>query len=379
MPFEIKTVMEQRLELVRLAMQPGANISCLSRRFAVSRKICYKWIKRYNEHGNGGLKDQSKRPYSSFNQTPKGVEEKIVSLRRKHPQWGARKLRVLLKKEQVSTIPSSSTITAILHRYDLIAPEKSERQKLPKRFEYNAPNELWQMDFKGQFKLLNSAWCYPLTILDDHSRFNVCLNACLNQRSLTVKDQLITVFRRYGLPDKILTDNGSPWGTAGNVNAEGDTSLSVLAIWLVRLGIKIIHGRPYHPQTQGKEERFHRTLKTDLLQYEQFKNIDHCQVRFDKWRNQYNLERPHEAIGYKTPSELYGHSKKCFPESLPAIEYLSNDDVRKVCNNGFISYKGRRLKLGRGLSDQFVAIRHTINENIKEVYYCNQKIKDIIL
>jgi transposase InsO family protein len=345
----------------------------------VSRKICYKWINRFKEQGIYGLKDKSKRPHSCVNQTPKEVEEKIVALRMKHPQWGARKLRVLLKKEEASVVPSSSTITTILHRYRLIAPEKSEKQKLPKRFEYNQPNELWQMDFKGHFKLLDNAWCYPLTILDDHSRFNICLSACLNQRSLTVREQLIGVFRRYGLPDKILSDNGSPWGTAGNMTVEGDTALSVLAIWLMRLGIQIIHGRPYHPQTQGKEERFHRTLKTDLLQFEQFKNAQHCQLRFDKWRNQYNLERPHEAIGFKTPSELYSHSKKSFPECLPEIEYLTGDEVRRVCPNGYISYQGRRIKLGKGLIKQFVAIRHTRRENVKEVYYCNQKLKDIIL
>ena len=379
MSFETRTVMEQRLELVRLALQPGANITCLSKRFQVSRRVCYKWMKRYREQGVEGLKDQSKRPRSSPNQTIKEVEAKIIFLRKKYPAWGARKLRAVLKRQQASVIPSSSTITSILHRYDLILPEKTEKQKPPKRFEYESPNELWQMDFKGQFRLLNKAWCYPLTILDDHSRFSVCLQALLNQRSLSVKQQLTAIFRRYGLPDKILTDNGSPWGTAGNLNAGGDTALSMLAIWLMRLNIKLIHGRAYHPQTQGKEERFHRTLKESLLQYEQFKNIQHCQRSFDRWRNHYNLERPHEAIAYKTPAELYTHSKRGFPESLPGVEYPAGDEVRRVCANGCISYKGRKLKIGKGFTDQFVALRNTATEKQKEIYFCNQKIKDIIL
>jgi transposase InsO family protein len=319
MSFQTKTVMEQRLELVRLATQPGSNISALSRRFSVSRKVCYKWIKRFAESGVNGLKDKSKKPHHSPHKTQTGVEKHIIQLRKKNPEWGARKLHAILTKKSLGEVPSSSTITAILHRHNLIPHEKTERQLAPRRFEYSSPNELWQMDFKGQFKMLNRGFCYPLTILDDHSRFNICLSACGNETSQTVKDQLIAIFRRYGLPDRILADNGGPWGTAGHFNAEGEPALSMLAIWLMRLNVHVIHGRPYHPQTQGKEERFHRTLKTELLQYQKFNNLNHSQKGFDKWRNKYNLERPHEALNYKTPCEVYRQSKRSFPETVPAI------------------------------------------------------------
>lgn len=378
MSFKAKTVMEQRLELVRLAMQPGANISALCRRFSVSRKLCYKWVNRFRAGGVGSLQDQSRRPNSVPAKTCADIEKTIIALRQENPEWGGRKLRKVMQKNIAVHAPAASTITAILHRNKLISAEKSADRVPVKRFEYASPNELWQMDFKGQFKLLNASWCHALTLLDDHSRFNLCLSACSNQRSLTVKDQLTQVFRRYGLPERILADNGSPWGTAGNLNSEGEIVSSMLAIWLMRLNVRIIHGKPYHPQTQGKEERFHRTLKSELLQYNQFKDLSHCQKGFDKWRIKYNLERPHESLEMRTPSELYSQSKRSFPETLEQIEYNTDDEVRKVDSGGYISYKGKFLKVGKGLIGQIVAIRSTNMERKKDVYFCNQRIKQII-
>ena len=377
MPFSKRTVMDQRLEIVLLGSSKGTNISQLCKKYGISRKVYYKWFKRYLEQGESGLADQNKRPKVSPCQIDRSVEERIVELRQINPEWGARKLRVLLERERVAPLPSASTIGAILQRNGLIRPEVALQHRPLKRFEYQRPNELWQMDFKGHFQLLDNATCYPLTITDDHSRFNLNLAACPNQRSLTVKENLIRIFRKYGMPDMILTDNGSPWGIAGNAAVDGEITLSALEIWLLTLSIKVIHGRAYHPQTQGKEERFHRTLKTELLQYEQFRNISHCQSRFDRWRDKYNLERPHQAIGYKTPAQLYKHSLKTFPEKLPVIEYLPNDMLRKVDQRACIGFKGRHFKIGRGLIGQKVAIRPTETENLFEVYFCNRKLKNI--
>ena len=281
-------------------------------------------------------------------------------------------------KTNVGTELSHSTINSILRRNNLISPEKSARQTPPIRFEYEKPNQLWQMDFKGGFVLLDKSSCFPLTILDDHSRFNLCLKASSNQIFKTVQEGLITTFRKYGLPDKILTDNGPPWGAAGHYTSSGEVSLSALEIWLIRLNIQVLHGRPYHPQTQGKEERFHRTLKTELLQFEKFKNIDHCQRRFNYWRNKYNQERPHEAIGFKTPANIYTSSSRSFKETLPQIEYNQEDIVRNVGRNGCINIKNQVFKVGKGLINQPVAIRQTALENVLDVYFCNQKIKQII-
>lgn len=370
--------MEQRLEIILLGSSEGANVSQLCDRYGISRKVYYKWLKRYRQQGESGLEDLTKRPKTSPGQIDRSIEERIVKLREEEPEWGARKLRVLLEREQIKPLPSVSTIGKVLQRNGLIKPEVSLQHKPLQRFEYEQPNELWQMDFKGHFSLLDNAICHPLTITDDHSRFNLCLKACSNQQTLTVKQSLTNVFRMYGLPDMILTDNGAPWGIAGRASADGEVTLSSLEVWLLTLSIKVIHGRAYHPQTQGKEERFHRTLKTELLQYEQFYNIGHCQSKFDKWRDKYNLVRPHEAIGLKTPAQLYKHSVKTFPETTTTIEYPSNDILRKVDSRACIGFKGKTFKIGKGLIGQTVAIRESTIENVYDVYFCNRKIKDIL-
>lgn len=379
MPFNYKTVMEQRLELVIQAAHQGANISELCRRYGISRKVCYKWIKRYHLYGQEGLSDVSRRPLTSPLKTGQAMEDELLKLRRQNPEWGARKLKAILEREGYNKVPSASTIGAILLRSGLIRTERSIQCTPVKRFEYERPNELWQMDFKGYFQLLDKSNCHPLTMTDDHSRFNLCLAACARQTHTTVKDQLTTVFRKYGMPEMILTDNGSPWGATGNLTQEGLIPLSSLEVWLVRLGVKVIHGRPYHPQTQGKEERFHRTLKTELLQYEQFRDLRHCQQRFDQWRDRYNIYRPHQAIGLQPPVQRYTHSPRAFPEILPAPDYGLYDKVRKVDMMGYISINGKILKLGRGLAGQWIALRQTQTIDLMEVYFCDQKIKEIFI
>jgi transposase-like protein len=198
MPFENKTVMEQRLELVLMGSQPGANVSELCQQYNVSRRIFYKWLNRYRLFGETGLRDASKRPKSSPGQTDQAIEDVILSLRRENPEWGARKLKVVLERSHPDKTPSASTINVILQRNGLINPQKSLQHVPVQRFEYGQPNELWQMDFKGGFKMLDQSNCYPLTITDDHSRFNVCLSACTNQQSFTVREQLTAIFRAYG-------------------------------------------------------------------------------------------------------------------------------------------------------------------------------------
>lgn len=189
-------------------------------------------------------------------------------------------------------VPAASTITDILRRHGRLSEDEASKHKAWTRFEHEAPNQLWQMDFKGHFPM-GQGRCHPLTVLDDHSRFSLGLIACSNERTETVQRGLTSLFRRYGLPDRILADNGSPWGS------NGEHRYTQLNVWLLRLGIITSHGRSYHPQTQGKEERFHRTLKAELLRWEDFRNLTHCQRLFDAWRNKYNMERPHEALESK--------------------------------------------------------------------------------
>ena len=384
MPFTEQSIMGQRTEFCILSSKPGSNMSELCRRFRITRRTGYKWLERYHNEGFSGLINKSRRPHHSPNQTSEDIEKYVIKIRRADQVWGSKKLHRIMNnhKEQglytYPSIPCKATITKILGRNGLIPPNRSKQSEGFERFEYEYPNELWQMDYKGYFRLLNTELCHPLTITDDHSRFNICLVACKNQQEETVKEALINVFKKYGLPYMILTDNGGPWGTAGNDSAEGFRSYTKLEKWFIQLNIKLIHGRPYHPQTQGKEERFHRTLKQELLDFEQFRNFAHCQIRFDAWREKYNCIRPHEAIDFKTPADLYHPSDKEYPEKIRSYEYDTTDIKRRV-DNGVISFKSKEIKVGRAFSGEYVAMRKSIKEDSYDIYFCNQLIRTITL
>src|ERR1044072_4030848 len=244
MPWPVKDLISMRLEFVSLARQPESNVRQLCRRFGVSPTTAYKWLSRFENAGVKALADRSRRPQQSPARTEPEVEEKIVRLRRAHPAWGARKLRKRLEVLGHTELPATSTITGILHRHGLITPEQSRAAAPFQRFERDQPNQLWQVDFKGYFPL-RVGRCHPLCALDDHSRYNVLLTACADQKEQTAQTQLTGAFRRLGLPDGILWDNGSPWGSTGS-------EYTALDVWLLRLGVRVHHGRPYHPQTQGK-------------------------------------------------------------------------------------------------------------------------------
>lgn len=375
MPWKEITLMSTRREFVLLAQQPDANIAALCRGFNISRKTAYKWLERYAQLGEDGLADRSRRPVNSPANTAVHLEAAILALNAAHPYWGARKLRVLLPEELGR--PHHSTIDAVLRRHGRAvqgAPIKQEAIA-PSRFEHEAPNLLWQMDFKGHFALTDSraGRCHPLTILDDHSRFNLCLSACENQQRLTVQGALQRTFERYGLPQRITADNGPPWG------ASGRQGLSELEVWLIRLGIRVSHSRPYHPQTQGKDERFHRTLKLELLERYGFNSLDDCQRAFDKWRDSYNLVRPHAALAHQAPVSRYQSSGRAFPSVLPPVEYAPGDDVRKVSNKGEISFLNRRIFIGEGLRTQPVAIKPATSDDTYDVYFCHKVVRQISL
>lgn len=377
--------MSERIEFCLLASKPGSNISEICRRFRITRRTGYKWLTRYSTEGLSGLNDQSRRPHNFPNQTNAGIEKYVIKLRENDIEWGSKKLHKLMcndkeaGKYKYERIPCKETITRILSRNGLIDPNRSKLSRDFERFVRQYPNELWQMDYKGWFWLLNKQMCHPLTITDDHSRFNICLQACKNQQGKTVKNTLESVFRKYGLPYMMLADNGSPWGSAGAEPNEGFRCYTTLEKWLIQLNIKLIHGRPYHPQTQGKEERFHRTLKQELINHEQFRDHDHCQSRFDLWREKYNCIRPHEAIDFKTPAELYEPSFKTYPEKIIPYEYDTSDIKRKVQENGIINFKNKEFKVGKAFIGEHVALRESKENRIYEVYFWNQLIRTLTL
>ncbi|MBL7994075.1 IS481 family transposase [bacterium] len=372
MPWKEVNLMSLRSEFIYLASQEDVCMLSLCRRYDISTKTGYKWLHRYQSEGPEALMNLSRRPHSSPNQTPPEIEEAIVRLRQNHPAWGARKLRKRLETTKGGYWPSVSTITSILHRHGFINPSESLKHKAWQRFEASSSNDLWQMDFKGHFPI-GTEPCHPLTILDDHSRFNLGLYACANQTRDTVQGHLSVVFRRYGLPVCIITDNGSPWGT---LDCESYTGLNV---WLMRLGVIVSHSRPRHPQTMGKDERFHRTLKAEAITGHRFQTLMDCQKHFDQWRTIYNLERPHEALGGNVPASRYQISQRTFPESLPAIEYESSDQIRKVQINGEIYFRNRVFKIGKAFRSFPVAIRPSKTDDIFDVFFMHYKISEIDL
>ena len=223
---------------------------------------------------------------------------------------GRAKIARVLKNLEYTNVPHPNTITDILRRNGRITEEEQKKHHAWQRYERSTPNALWQMDFKGHFAMLKGR-CHPLTILDDHSRFCLGLQACANETIETTQIHLTHIFRRYGLPLALLCDNGGPWGS-GYPHLE----LTKLTVWLIRLGIQVLHGRPAHPQTQGKDERFHRTLKAEVLQGTVFADLEDCQCHFDPFRERYNLVRPHEALGLDTPSQHYQPSPFLFLRSF---------------------------------------------------------------
>ena len=375
MPWKEATAMSQRLEFVLLAMNADANFSQLCRDFGISRKTGYKWLMRFLEGGGvpGSLEDRSRRPHRSPSRTPAAVEEVVLQVRQKHPAWGGRKIRAYLRHRGHSKVPSPSTITEILRRHGQIDPQESVKHRPYQRFEMDAPNQLWQMDFKGYFSLPAKGYCHPLTVLDDHSRFLLGLKACPNERHHTVKNHLTSVFRQYGLPDRMLMDNGSPWGHDGAI------PFTRFSAWLIRLEIAVSHPRPYHPQTLGKDERLHRSLKAELLSRHSADSLDQWQVAFDHWQRIYNCERPHEALGLNPPASRYVPSPRPFPERLPPILYEPGDIVRKVEGSGRISFRGHRYRAGKAFREHPVALRPTEDDGDFDIYFCSQKVAQFSL
>lgn len=372
MPWREHSMAEERAEFVRLALQAGANKSELCRRFGVSRSNAYKWLQRYAAEGDGGLEERSRRPQRSPARTGEGVEAAVLAVRAEsNGIWGGRKIARVLRNRGLAAVPAASTVTEILRRHGGLEARAGEHPGPYRRFERSEPNALWQMDFKGHVALAQGR-CHPLCVLDDHSRYAVGIEACGDEREMTVRSRLTGMFRRYGLPWEMLMDNGAPWGG----ERDGYTALGA---WLLRLGVRVIHGRPYHPQTQGKEERFNRTLKAEVLSRAGLSDLSICQGAFDSWRRVYNFERPHDALELATPSTRYRPSSRSFPEVLPVIEYGPGDRVRKVDKLGCISFRNAQYRVGKAFRGQQVGLRPTAVDGVFDVHYGAQCIASIDL
>jgi transposase InsO family protein len=372
MPWCEVSVMDQRREFVRLATQAGVDRRALCERFGISRKTGYKWLARAAA-GEAALLDRSRRPHSSPLRSAAALEARVVAVRDAHPVWGARKIVRCLERAGEDA-PAGSTVHAILRRHGRIEASSGLPGKGWQRFEKPAPNLLWQMDFKGHVKLANGAICHPLTIVDDHSRYAVCLRACGNEQSETVRCGLEGTFHRYGLPDAMLVDNGSPWGDGPG------QSWTRLGVWLLKLGVDVLHSRPYHPQTRGKNERFHRTLKAEVFALRRFRDLIEVQRAFDRWRTVYNLERPHQALDQEVPASRYAPSPRPMPARLTPIEYDEHEVVRTVgTTKAYVSFKGHHWKVPQAFRGERVAIRPRGADGQYGVFFGSRQIADITL
>lgn len=369
MPWKASTTMSQRLEFVELALKESTNIRALCREFNITPRTGYKWLKRYQEEGDIGLYDRSRCPKHSPHKSSSVVEEAVLKVRRAHPAWGGRKIQWQLAQEGMQSPPAASTITAILSRNAMLDPEDRPKHRPIQRFEMESPNQLWQMDFKGYFEMANGFWCHPLTVIDDHSRFLVGLKACPYEHSRVVQKHLRDIFSCYGLPERMLMDNGAIWKGFH----------TKLTFWLVQLGIQVVHGRIRHPQTQGKDERLHRTLKNELLIRQPFYDLNDSQSKFDSWRNSYNYERPHQALAMQTPGSQYQPSPRTFTGNFPPMEYPAGDILRKIDCLGKLQFQGRKFRIGKAFKHSLVALRATELDGVFNVFFFKQRIAQIRL
>ena len=364
MPWEETEPMIERIRFV-LDVESGVfQFSEICQRYGVSRKTGYKWLKRFLEGGVEALRDQSRAPHHCPHKTPKEVEDKIVKMREKHKS-GPVTLRYRLERlhPQIHW-PAVSTIGEILKRRGQVEPRKRRRKPQglysAHQVQTDEPNQVMTADFKGQFRTQDGHYCYPLTMQDHCARYSFCCQAMKSTSARPARDQFERVFEDYGLPEAILTDNGTPFAGVGL------RRLSRLSVWWIRLGIQPLLIQLGHPEQNGRHERYHRTLKQQTA-FPPAENLKAQQQVFDRFRQDYNHQRPHQSLGGKTPAEVYRSSKRPYPKHLPALQYPGHFEVRRVSSIGQIKLHGRRIFLSEVLGHQRVGLEE-FKEGIWSIY-----------
>jgi putative transposase len=350
--------MDERLRFVARILE-GGNMAAACREFGISRPTGYKIFNRYKDIGYQGLLDRSRRPYRHANQIPFQLESAIVGLRTEHPSWGAAKIREkLLRAFPMVPAPAKSTVHAVLDRNGLVERRKRRPHKAQGTFltDPKSPNQLWCADFKGEFLLGNRQYCYPLTITDYSSRYLLACESLESTKSTFAFNLFERVFKDFGLPNAIRTDNGVPFASPNAL-----FGLSKLAVWWLRLGIQIERIKPGHPQQNGRHERMHLTLKKEATRPASF-NFLQQQSRFDKFIEVYNSQRPHQAIGMRYPAELYTPSARPFRHPEPP-QYPFHDRTVCVTRCGRICIGKRKINLSQVFSGQLLGIRE-VDEKI---------------
>lgn len=376
MPWTERTFMTERLSFIS-RLEAGESMTDLCKEFSISRKTGYKFWDRYKTDGVRTLEDYSRRPYHCPHKTSSGVTALLVEIKKEKPHWGATKVRELLRRRYPNVkIPARSTVHLILEAAGLV--EQAKKRNPFRSFAKPTgltlaqnPNDIWCIDFKGQFKTLDKVYCYPLTVTDLWSRYVIGCEALLKTESKPVFHAFTDMFEEYGLPLKIRSDNGSPFASKGLMG------LTKLSVWFLRLGVQLERIRPGHPQENGQHERFHRTLKKQTTLPPE-KNILRQQQRFNDFKAEFNNERPHEGLNLKLPKELYKKSKRKMPSFIPDLEYNSADLIRRVTDCGSITFDGtrnhtQRFYLGSALAKENIGLTH-LGEDLWNINFIDYDI-----
>jgi putative transposase len=365
MPWRQTLPMDQKTQFIADFLRKTLSITELCELYGVSRKTGYKWIERYLTSGPSGLEDRSRKPCSSPHQTPQHVIDAFIELRCRHPSWGAKKLLSILQKRHPSwALPGRSTVCDILRRHGLVPKKRHQRHighpGKPTTL-IAAPNEVWSADFKGQFTTGDGLYGYPLTVADGYSRFLLSCQALSSTRVAEAKPAFTRLFKEFGLPKRIRTDNGVPFAT----NTLG--RLSQLSAWWVRLGILPEFIEPGKPQQNGRHERMHRTLKAETTR-PPARTRRAQQHRFDRFRQEFNLERPHEALDMQTPASRYEPSPRQMPHKLPPLEYPDRFEVRYVSANGGIRWNRQWVNVSITCAGEYIGLEE-IDDGVWNVYF----------
>ena len=366
MPWREMSPMDYREQLALEYLAEGLTMTQLAAQYGVSRKTAYKWVARFQAAGRPGMADRSRRPHRSPHATDDDVVQAIVALRRRHPRWGAKKLLAVLARREPARVswPARSTVCDVLTREGLIVPRRRARRLAEGRRTLGAitrVNEVWTADFKGEFRTRDGVYCYPLTLRDGFSRFVLRCDGLLSTASAPAHERIARAFAAYGLPERIRSDNGHPFG------GPGLAGLSRLAVWWMRLGIVPERIAKGHPEQNGSHEQFHSVLKAETAR-PPAAHRDAQQQRFRRFCREYNHERPHEALADRVPADWYAASPRSLPSRLPTLEYPGHCEVRRVRSDGTIKWGGVPVFLSDVLTGEDVALEE-VEDGVWTLYF----------
>ena len=367
MPWIETCVMEERMKFIMNVLEGSYGVSELCDHYSISRKTGYKWLDRYRQDGIKGLYNRSRAPHNHPQKMSCQTKESILAIKKRFPKWGARKIRARLERIHPvwDSYPAISTIGLFLRKQGLTCCRRGRHKATPTESPLTIgqySNHVWCADFKGHFKTGNGNRCNPLTISDHASRYLLCCRHLVKMTCNLTKMQFERIFREYGLPEVIRTDNGTPFASLGL------GGLSRLSYWWIRLGIHPERIEPGHPEQNGCHERMHRTLK-DYTARPPGRNLRQQQQRFNEFCLEYNEHRPHEALEMRTPSECYNSSTKSFPSRLPQVHYPDHMRVTRVQMHGDITHMGRRIFVSHALYDEYVGVEQ-IDDDMSLLWYC---------